>query len=79
MTLPTTSKREQQWITLSRQEAAALLRLGATTCQYEQGRMRWWLPANLGVELADDGEWTLWVVPPRGCSAPTREELFTDG
>lgn len=69
------TKREQQWITLDRPQASALLRLHATTCQYEQGRMRWWLPAGLRVELSDDGEWSLWVVPTRRCGLPEVDDL----
>lgn len=60
-------KTSAQWITLDEQQAAQFFRtLGLRSCQYEQGRMRWWLSAGLRIELSDAGHWTLWVVPTRG-------------
>lgn len=69
--LPKVGKMVAQWITLDRQQAAQLFRslVQPGACQYEQGRMRWWLQAGLRLELSDAGEWTLWVVPTRDCGA----------
>lgn len=62
-------KTSQQWITLDAQQAAQLFRtlVRKSACQYETGRMRWWLDAGLLLELSDAGEWSLWVVPTRRC------------
>lgn len=58
------------YIVLDNHQAAALFRLSAglthRACQYEGGRMRWWLPQGLLLELWDI-QWRLSVVPTRNC------------
>lgn len=49
------------------QQAAGLLRLGARSVQYEHGKMRFWLPANLLVELIGP-DWFVSVIPYRNCN-----------
>lgn len=60
------------YLELDNQQAASILRLGLqgglNGCQYENGRMRWWLPQGLLLELVDSSGpnvWRLSVVKPR--------------
>jgi hypothetical protein len=62
-------------IVLDNDQAAALFRLHVNAalegCQFEMGRMRWWLRQGLRIELVPDGpgmgQWRLYVVPVRSC------------
>jgi ATP-dependent Clp protease ATP-binding subunit ClpA len=55
-------------IKLDDQQAAGLFRLHTSQplrgCQFENGRMRWWLAQGLLIELVN-GEWRLSIVPTR--------------
>lgn len=62
-----TVERAGTYVVVTDQQAAqffrSLVRKGA--CQFEGGRMRWWLDANLRLELVIGIEWRLYVVRER--------------
>lgn len=71
MTDRTMAEEAGDYLALDEQQAAALFRLHVDHalggCQFEHGRMRWWLRGGLRIELAAGG-WRLYVVPTRRCS-----------
>lgn len=68
------------YLLLDDQQAAAMFRLHTSlplgACQFEGGRMRWWLLGGLRLEL-DAGEWRLFMVPPRA-TLPSVDSLNGD-
>lgn len=58
------------YIVVSDQQSAQFFRslVHKGGCQFEGGRMRWWLDSNLRLELVMGIEWRLYVVPERTSS-----------
>lgn len=73
---------QRETLRIDNQQAAALFRLHVTRClsgcQYEGGKMRWWLAQGLLLELID-GEWHLSMIPTRGCEMEHVMEDLAEG
>lgn len=65
---------EASYLVLSNKQAAQMFRSfynGPGGCQFEGGRMRWWLQGNMLLEqvlTVEEGlQWRLSMVPDRNC------------